>query len=343
MLNQNEMKKIVFFMVIMFFSLSIVVGQKPFRELSDIYKQQKQYFVTELNKKTISLYIKEKNPGSEARDVLEKIDGLKVLSFTMSGVDNIPIFLDDVYSKYRLIDYQPFRVDKSTYENRLIFVKESGDYYSELLLVNTSMADVSVIEINGKIDLEKISLLKNVININGLDVLSGVNDKKGKPADEKNNKGEKTGIKICNKNGVELIGTNTEPSILINGYESKEGLKASLSHLNPDCIQSINVLKGQESEKHGHPNGLIEVQLKGNNAEIFTVCEGVLIFGQNGYIQTIKIDDDCSPNLLVDCSERPLSDIAQMKPQEIKSIQLTRDPRNCRGKLTGEYIVLETK
>ena len=332
MLKQNKMKKIVFFMVIMFFSFSSVVGQKPFRELSDIYKQQKQYFATELNKKTINLYIKEKNPGAEVRNVLEKIDGLKVLSFTMSGVDNIPIFLDDFYSKYRLLDYQPFRVDKSTYENKLIFVKEEGDYYSELLLVNTSMADVSVIEINCKIDLEKISLLKNVINIDGLDVLSGVNDKNEKPK-----------IKVCNKNGVELIGTNTEPSILINGYESKEGLKASLSHLNPECIQSINVLKGQESEKHGHPNGMIEVQLKGNNAEIFTVCEGVLIFGQNGYIQTIKIDDDCSPNLLVDCSERPLSDITQMKPQEIKSIQLTRDPRNCKGKLSGEYIVLETK
>ncbi len=314
-----------------------VSAQKPFREISEIYRQQKQYFATELNKRTINMYLKEKNPGKEVREVLENIEDLKVLNFSMTGVDNIPLFIDDVYRKYRLVDYQPFKVDKSTYENRMVFLKESGDTYSDLLLINTSMNVVSLIEIKGKIDIEKISVLKNVLKVNGLEALSGIKNKV-----ENNNEGNK-GIKVCNKNGAELMGTENEPKLLINGYASKENLNSTMNNLNPECIQSINVVKSQESAKHGYPNGMIEVQLKGNTNELFIVCDGTLYFGQNGYIQTIKIDDDCGPSLLVDCSEKPLSEIMKMKPQQVKSIKLTTDPLNCNGKHSGEFVVLETK
>ena len=83
--------------------------------------------------------------------------------------------------------------------------------------------------------------------------------------------------------------------------------------------------------------------LKGDMNNVYTVCEGVLYFGQNGFLQSITIDDDCSPSLLCNCDKKPLSEILQMEPNQFKSIELTSNPRNCEGILDGEYIVIETK
>jgi RNA polymerase sigma-70 factor (ECF subfamily) len=38
-----------------------------------------------------------------------------------------------------------------------------------------------------------------------------------------------------------------------------------------------------------------------------------------------------------------LDEIKNMKPQQIESIELTSNPRNCKGKMDGEFIVMETK
>jgi hypothetical protein len=126
----------------------------------------------------------------------------------------------------------------------------------------------------------------------------------------------------------------------INGCKSLSDYHSGLQTINPNCIQQINLTNdGIDADIHGN----VEVWLKGKPDEVFSVCEGTLYFYQDGEIKSIAIDDECSPNLLVDCFELPLSEIKELKPQQIKTIELTTNPRNCNGLLDGEFIVMESK
>ncbi|MCF8357319.1 MAG: DUF4252 domain-containing protein [Prolixibacteraceae bacterium] len=380
----------VFVVAVMFGVAMNVSAQKPFRKLAENYRNQSGYFVSELGKRTIKLYLKEKEPAKDIRDVLENIEQLQVMSFSMNDVNRVPVFINDVYVSYGLSDYIPFKVDRSTFENRLVFLKESGNTFSDLLVVSSLMKDVTLVEIQGDIDLEKISMLKDVLQIDALDALSSIDEqtkqdelKRGngpshhiapdieiKPKSKKaprdgfrfwltaKNEKEKRqtvklpgnsflynteadgGIRIYEKSGIELINTHDHPALFINGYATQNGYATSLMRLNPNCIESIHVIK-----KTGEPGSddVIQVDLNGDAEDIYTVCDGILYFGQNGYIQSVSIDDDCGPNLLIDCNEKPISEIMEIEPKNIKSIQLTTDPRNCSGKLQGEYVVLESK
>jgi hypothetical protein len=382
------MKRILMIVIIAAISGFIAVAQNPFRELSVNYRYQKQYFASELGKKSIKLYLKEKAPSPDVKEVLDKIDNLRVLNFSMAGVELIPTFINDVYSSYKLVNYIPFKVNRSSVENQLVFLKENDSGFSDLLLINTSMARVSLIEIQGVIDLEKMALLKNVLNIEGLDDISNMKDVKkttpktfkkteknvipaygispyknstpgssgiaenynsiirdsGRTSINNNGQTNEKSVKIMSKSGSQLIGTSDNPLLFINGFASASDYQTALQSLNPKCIQSISVTTDPEgAKKMGHSNGMIEVRLNGNSNELFFVCEGILYFGQNGIIQTVSIDDECGPNLLVDCRQKPLSEIVNLKPQQIKSIELTTDPRNCKCQLDGKYIVMETK
>jgi hypothetical protein len=140
------------------------------------------------------------------------------------------------------------------------------------------------------------------------------------------------------------IESGSNPTLYINGCKSSTDYHTALQTINPNCIQNINMTNAtRKAGKPGNKNEIVEVWLKGKSDEIFSVCEGTLYFYQDGEMKSISIEDECSPNLLVDCLEIPLSEIKEMKPQQIKSIELTTNPRNCSGKLDGEFIVMETK
>jgi hypothetical protein len=108
-----------------------------------------------------------------------------------------------------------------------------------------------------------------------------------------------------------------------------------------NCIQQISM--STQNGEAGHNEKVLDVWLKAAVEDVFAVCEGTLFFYQDGEIKSIRIEDECSPNLLVDCREVPLTEIEQMKPSQVKSIALACDPVNCSGQHHGEYIVLESK
>jgi hypothetical protein len=141
------------------------------------------------------------------------------------------------------------------------------------------------------------------------------------------------------------IDNGSNSTLYINGCKSSTSdYHTVLQNINPKCIKHIKLTKeGEETGKPENKKGKVEVWLEGIQDDIFSVCEGTLYFYQDGEIKSIAIDDECGPNLLVDCSEKPLSEIVNLKPQQIKSIVLTTDPRNCKGVLDGEFIVMETK
>lgn len=133
-------------------------------------------------------------------------------------------------------------------------------------------------------------------------------------------------------------------TLYINGCPSTSDFHTLLQTINPNCIKQINLTSEMETPNtKPHKKGKAEIWLKGESNEIFSVCEGTLYFTQDGEIRSITIDDECAPNLLIDCNEKPLSEILKLKPQQIKTIELTSNPMICSGSLTGEYIVMELR
>ena len=129
--------------------------------------------------------------------------------------------------------------------------------------------------------------------------------------------------------------------VYINGCKSTSDCHSVLQTINPKCIQQISM--STQNGEAGHNDKVLDVWLKAAVEDVFAVCEGTLFFYQDGEIKSIRIEDECSPNLLVDCREVPLTEIEQMKPSQVKSIALAYDLVNCSGQHLGEYIVLESK
>ncbi len=153
---------------------------------------------------------------------------------------------------------------------------------------------------------------------------------------------------LLNKEDNYLADAGTDNScnltLYINGCPSTSDFHTLLQTINPNCIKQINLTNDVEtSNTKPAKKGKAEVWLKGESNEIFSVCEGTLYFTQDGEIKSISIDDECGPNLLIDCNEKPLSEILKLKPQQIKTIELTSNPMICSGNLTGEYIVMELR
>jgi hypothetical protein len=337
-------------------------AQHPFRKVASQYRDQDQFFMSELNKRTIQLYLKDKQAGKEMKAVLENIDQLKVLSFTARNQDHVSNFIKEIGIQFDLTQYAPFKVKSTRYDNQLAYLKEVNEQIVSLMVVNTSLTKVSMVVIEGKIDLEKIVLLKDVLRLEGLQTLSNISEEREKPVIEKSPNGQQdkpsllkqkpmipglaqglpynNSFRVYNKFGDLLMNTSQEPLLMVNGYHSSLDVSSSFSMINPNCIQSIHV---EKSDEHHNTKGLIDIILKDDINELFTVCEGTLYFGQNGYIQLIDIDDECSPALLHDCKKKPLSAILQLEQDEIKTIRITNNPMNCDGILEGTYIVVESK
>jgi hypothetical protein len=105
-------------------------------------------------------------------------------------------------------------------------------------------------------------------------------------------------------------------------------------------ILYVIVCKSDEKQQ-GSSGSMIEIRLKNTGSPLYTVCEGILYFGQDGAIQAMDIHEEKSPKLLVDCQEKPLCEIENIKPEQVKSIALHKNPNNCKGQKKGEYVVVE--
>lgn len=342
-------------LVILLFIIALAASgnaQNAFRMVSSSFEESEQFFCSELSKKTIKLYAKQLNNDHAHSEALNGVDEIKVVSFNSANEEQVNSFVEKVKTSYELKYYTPFKMNSMGMANQLIYLKEKDDKFTDLLVINTNYVKSSLVEIRGDINLDKIAELKSVLNIEGIDALESIQPtknkvKKGKKDDSKYYGVEdkfvvarKTGnLTVYNRWGNELIRTEDDPSLYINGYEPRVDFHSFLYEIDPSCIQSINVTKTLS----GQENAQIDITLQGAVDDAFTVCNGMLYFGQNGYLQCIKIDDDCSPELLYDCKEKPLSSILQLEPNVIKSIELTTDPMNCEGLKEGEFVVVKLK
>lgn len=111
----------------------------------------------------------------EIMDIIKDLKGLRILSF--NGPEAMT-FYKEAQGKISPTEYEELIVARDGDENVHIRVKESGDIVSELLLLVGGQEEFALLSFSGNIDLKKVGKLGKLLDIDHVDQLEKINEKK---------------------------------------------------------------------------------------------------------------------------------------------------------------------
>lgn len=157
-----------------------VSGQELFKTLVDKYSEKDGFSAVQLSKDMFDLYLKKKN--IDAKDpVYEVVDNLEnILVITQikgnEKEDGLKIIQGEIIDFYKKKGLTLFKTEKKNGNDLKIYIQKGPKGVSSLGLVNLSDLSLTLIEINGIIDLTSIASLNKAFNIRGLDALRKIDD-----------------------------------------------------------------------------------------------------------------------------------------------------------------------
>ena len=173
------MRKLIFIVLTVLIVMP-AVSQELFETLVNKYSNKDGFSAVQLSKDMFDLYLKKKNID-EKDPVYSVVDNLEnILVITQvninekeDGLKNIQSEILDYYKKEGL---SLFKTEKKTGNDLKIYIDKNDDGVSRLGLVNLSEMSLTLIEINGIIDLTSIASLNKAFNIRGLETLRKIDD-----------------------------------------------------------------------------------------------------------------------------------------------------------------------
>ena len=155
-------------------------GQELFKTLVDKYSNKNGFSAVQLSKDMFDLYLKKKNID-EKDPVYAVIDNLKnILVITQmkgeekdEGLKTIQTEILDYYNKK---GFTLFKTEKKAGNDLKVYIEKNKEGVSAIGLVNLSDLSLTLIEINGVIDLTSIASLNKAFNIRGLEALNKIDD-----------------------------------------------------------------------------------------------------------------------------------------------------------------------
>ncbi len=117
------------------------------------------------------------NDSKHAQNVLQQLEGLKMLVYEKpedkEGID----FYKEVKSKLPLKDYTELMTVKDSESDIKFLVKKAGkNRISELLMIVVGEDEVLVMSMTGNIDMNTISDISNSLDVKGMENLEKIND-----------------------------------------------------------------------------------------------------------------------------------------------------------------------
>ncbi len=113
----------------------------------------------------------------EVRELINKLDNLRILTADLN--DGMSYFRDAAKRIDRK-DYEELMVVKEGKEEEVLFlVKEKNDIITELLMISGSSSDFTLISFVGDIDLNVLARLSKDLDIDGMEHMEDLEDKRG--------------------------------------------------------------------------------------------------------------------------------------------------------------------
>jgi hypothetical protein len=116
--------------------------------------------------------------AGEFRNIVGKLDGLKVLSYKMSGKDDPFNFYNEIIKTFPMASYTNLMEVNESGETVKFYVRKNGPKINELLMIASEPGETTALSISGDIDLSSISKLSKSIHLEGMENLNKIKEDK---------------------------------------------------------------------------------------------------------------------------------------------------------------------
>lgn len=175
------MKKITFVLVSALIAISLNLNaQSAIDKLFDKYNGAEGFTSVTINKAMFDM-IARMDASEEGKDIsktLGKLESIRILAMDSANTSGVN-FYTEVMKTFPIKEYTELMTVKDDGTDVKFLVREKGDIITELILIAGGKADNNaVIVIKGDIDLASIGSIGRSMNINGLEQLDKLKDKK---------------------------------------------------------------------------------------------------------------------------------------------------------------------
>lgn len=172
------MKKITAILVLMVLGTAVFAQGDAITKLFTKYSTDETFTTATISSKMFSLITNMDVQNEEDKaivDAISKLKGLKVL-----GKENTSDARALYKEAYALVgkDYEELMAVRDEDRDMKFFIRESGGKINELLMVMGGKDDFMLLSLFGEIDLKQISRIGRKMNVDGLEKLEKIGDKK---------------------------------------------------------------------------------------------------------------------------------------------------------------------
>jgi len=173
--------------IIVFFIASILVtsvhSQDYFKTLTEKYADTEGFSASFITKDMFNMYLKKKqvDEKSTMSETLKNLDNILMVSQSVYGKENNNATKEELHKEI-LNHYKNdnsftlFKTQKTIGEDLKVYLKKADEKITSLAVVNASSYSVSLVELNGLIDMENLADLGKELNLRGLESLYRVNN-----------------------------------------------------------------------------------------------------------------------------------------------------------------------
>ena len=157
--------------------LSMVAQSDAITKYFDQYMEDENFTVVYITPKMFQmiskLNLKDKE-GMELKEVLQDLKGLRILTTEKNSLQ----YYKEAISKFKTNEYELLMTVRDKDENVRFWTKENNGVISELLMLVGGVKEFVMISFIGNISLDKISKLANNLDVDGMEHLKELKNKK---------------------------------------------------------------------------------------------------------------------------------------------------------------------
>lgn len=173
------MKKITLILSFMLVSLVTMAQRDAVDVLFDKYAGKDGFTTVIISSKMFSLFQDMEVEDDEFNKMMSGLQSIRILATDETMDDKTINFYDEVMKELNESDYEELMVVKEKDQDVIFLIKERNGRVAELLLVAGGKGgDNALISIRGDIDLKTISKLARSMDIEGMDQLEKLEEKK---------------------------------------------------------------------------------------------------------------------------------------------------------------------
>lgn len=172
------MKKVIVGLMVMAASFA-VQAQDAVSKFFTKYQNDESFSQVNISSKMFSLManLDVENPeDQEVVDMISKIKGLRILAKEQTR-DSRELY-KEALGMIPVKDFEELMTVRDKDKDMKFFIKESGGKISELVMIAGGNEEFMVLSLFGEIDLKQVSKISKKMNIEGLENLENIKDKK---------------------------------------------------------------------------------------------------------------------------------------------------------------------